>query len=193
MPSGPALVMEQQWEPVVWRKAAPSGQAAKSNGAVNQARRKGDNVETSKKQTAATNRSSHASVPSARKLDEHAETFRHQTVSQDFKLALQQARLAKQWTQAQLAASVNEKASVVNDYESDEHAETFRHQTVSHDFKLALQQARLAKQWTQAQLAASVNEKASVVNDYESGRAIPNGVVVVKLNRALGVQLPKAR
>ena len=142
MPSGPALVMEQQWEAVVWRKSAPSGQAAKSSAAVNQARRKGDNIETSKKLSAATNRSSPA-VPNARKLDEHAETFRHQTVS--------------------------------------------------HDFKLALQQARLAKQWTQAQLAASINEKASVVNDYESGRAIPNGVVVVKLNRALGVQLPKAR
>lgn len=143
MPSGPALVMEQQWEPVVWRKGVPSGQAAKSAATVNQARRKGDNVETSKKLTAATNRSSQATVPNARKLDEHAETFRHQTVS--------------------------------------------------HDFKLALQQARLAKQWTQAQLAASINEKASVVNDYESGRAIPNGVVVVKINRALGVQLPKAR
>ena len=143
MPSGPALVMEQQWEPVVWRKSAPSGQAAKSTAAVNQARRTNDNVETSKKESAASNRSSHASVPNARKLDEHAETFRHQTVS--------------------------------------------------HDFKLALQQARLAKQWTQAQLAASINEKASVVNDYESGRAIPNGVVVVKINRALGVQLPKAK
>ena len=35
--------------------------------------------------------------------------------------------------------------------------------------------------------------RASVVNDYESGRAIPNGVVVVKINRALGVQLPKAK
>ena len=143
MPSGPALVMEQQWEPVVWRKSAPSGQAAKSTAAVNQARRTNDNVETSKKESAASNRSSHASVPNARKLDEHAETFRHQTVS--------------------------------------------------HDFKLALQQARLAKQWTQAQLAASINEKASVVNDYESGRAIPNGVVVVRINRALGVQLPKAK
>ena len=143
MPSGPALVMEQQWEPVVWRKSAPSGQATKSTAAVNQARRTNDNVETSKKQSAASNRASHASVPNARKLDEHAETFRHQTVS--------------------------------------------------HDFKLALQQARLAKQWTQAQLAASINEKASVVNDYESGRAIPNGVVVVKINRALGVQLPKAK
>lgn len=75
----------------------------------------------------------------------------------------------------------------------DEHAETFRHQTVSHDFKLALQQARLAKKWTQAELAAAVNEKASVVNEYESGRAIPHGAVVVKLSRALGAQLPKAK
>lgn len=140
MPSGPALVAEQQWEPVMWRKSTPSGQAAKSTTAVNQARRRGENVETSKKVNSG-NRV-HV-VPNARKLDEHAETFRHQAVS--------------------------------------------------HDFKLALQQARLAKKWTQAELAAAVNEKASVVNEYESGRAIPHGAVVVKLSRALGAQLPKAK
>ncbi|CAJ1348862.1 unnamed protein product [Effrenium voratum] len=141
MPSGPALVLEQQWEPVRWLKAAPHGQAAKGAAAVNQARRQGENVETSRKFSASSNRS--RVVPNAAKLDEHAEIFRHQTVS--------------------------------------------------HDFKLALQQARCAKKWTQSQLAAAVSEKPSVVNDYESGRAVPNGAVVVKLSKALGVQLPKAK
>ncbi|PFH31338.1 putative multiprotein bridging factor type 1 family transcriptional co-activator [Besnoitia besnoiti] len=64
---------------------------------------------------------------------------------------------------------------------------------VSADFSRALQQARQAKKMTQAQLAQAINEKPSVVNDYESGRAIPNGAVVQKLNRALGVSLPKAK
>mmetsp|Transcript_4699 Transcript_4699/g.10355 ORF Transcript_4699/g.10355 Transcript_4699/m.10355 type:complete len:144 (+) Transcript_4699:92-523(+) len=143
MPSGPVLMAEQQWEPVVWKKAAPKAAAAKSDAALAVARRKGDEVETNKKFSAAENKSAHSVVPNAKKLDEDHETFRHQTVS--------------------------------------------------HDFKIALQQARIAKKMTQAQLASQINEKPSVINDYESGRAIPNGNIVGKLNRALGVRLPKAK
>jgi len=69
----------------------------------------------------------------------------------------------------------------------------FKHATVSHEFKLALQQARLAKKMTQNDLAQYVNEKNSVINEYESGKAIPNGPIINKLNRALGVRLPKAK
>merc|ERR1712138_157789 len=75
----------------------------------------------------------------------------------------------------------------------DENAETFRHDTVSHDFKMSLQQARLAKKMTQTALATAINEKGSVINEYESGKAIPNGAIINKLNRALGVRLPKAK
>merc|ERR1719424_1404918 len=75
----------------------------------------------------------------------------------------------------------------------DENTETFRHETVSHDFKMALQQARLAKKMTQAALATAINEKGTVINEYESGKAIPNGQIINKLNRALGVRLPKAK
>eukprot|EP00403_Amphidinium_massartii_P023118 CAMPEP_0178398112 /NCGR_PEP_ID=MMETSP0689_2-20121128/14606_1 /TAXON_ID=160604 /ORGANISM="Amphidinium massartii, Strain CS-259" /LENGTH=143 /DNA_ID=CAMNT_0020018867 /DNA_START=94 /DNA_END=525 /DNA_ORIENTATION=+ len=143
MPSGPVLMAEQQWEPVVWKKAAPKAAAAKSDAALAVARRKGDEVETNKKFSAGENKSAHGVLPNAKKLDEDHETFRHQTVS--------------------------------------------------HDFKIALQQARIAKKMTQAQLASQINEKPSVINDYESGRAIPNGSIVSKLNRALGVRLPKAK
>merc|ERR1719345_78796 len=75
----------------------------------------------------------------------------------------------------------------------DENTETFKHETVSHDFKMALQQARLAKKMTQAALATAINEKGSVINEYESGKAIPNGAIINKLNRSLGVRLPKAK
>merc|ERR1719410_2484837 len=75
----------------------------------------------------------------------------------------------------------------------DENTETFRHDTVSHDFKLALQQARLAKKMSQAALATQINEKQSVVNDYEAGKAIPNGAIINKLNRNLGVRLPRLK
>lgn len=75
----------------------------------------------------------------------------------------------------------------------DATTDTFRHETVSHDFKMALQQARLAKKMTQAALATAINEKGSVINEYESGKAIPNGAIINKLNRSLGVRLPKAK
>ena len=42
-------------------------------------------------------------------------------------------------------------------------------------------------------MAAAVNEKSTVINEYEAGKAIPNGQIVDKLNRALGVRLPKAK
>ncbi len=56
----------------------------------------------------------------------------------------------------------------------------------------ALQQARTAKQLTQADLARLISERVQVVNEYESGKAIPNGAIIQKLNRILGVTLPKA-
>ena len=36
-------------------------------------------------------------------------------------------------------------------------------------------------------------EKQSVIADYESGRAIPNPSIINKLERALGVRLPRQK
>merc|ERR1712151_1190725 len=123
--------------------SGPKGKASKSASEVNAARRSGGLVETDRKINAGGNQSSHSVCQNAAKLDENAETFRHATVS--------------------------------------------------HDFKMALQQARLAKKMSQAALATAINEKGTVINDYESGKAIPNGAIINKLNRALGVRLPKAK
>merc|ERR1712045_729296 len=124
-------------------KTGPNGKAAKSQAEVNAARRSGVEVETDKKINAGGNKSAHSQVPNAAKLDENRETFRHATVS--------------------------------------------------HDFKLALQQARTAKKLNQAQLATAISEKGSVISEYGSGKAIPNGAIINKLNRALDVRLPKAK
>eukprot|EP00456_Euglypha_rotunda_P019428 TRINITY_DN1719_c0_g1_i22.p1 TRINITY_DN1719_c0_g1~~TRINITY_DN1719_c0_g1_i22.p1 ORF type:complete len:144 (+),score=36.26 TRINITY_DN1719_c0_g1_i22:91-522(+) len=67
----------------------------------------------------------------------------------------------------------------------------FKHATITLDFKLALQKARVDKKWSQKELAAKVNVKQSIINDYESGKAIPDPALISKLNRALGVVLPK--
>mmetsp|Transcript_11497 Transcript_11497/g.32686 ORF Transcript_11497/g.32686 Transcript_11497/m.32686 type:complete len:144 (-) Transcript_11497:151-582(-) len=143
MPSGPSLQTQQDWAPVVFQKSGPKGKASKSASEVNAARRTGAAVDTDKKFNAGGNKSAHSVVPNSKKLDENTETFKHDTVS--------------------------------------------------HDFKMALQQARLAKKMSQAALATAINEKQSVINEYEAGKAIPNGAIINKLNRALGVRLPKAK
>mmetsp|Transcript_600 Transcript_600/g.1889 ORF Transcript_600/g.1889 Transcript_600/m.1889 type:complete len:144 (-) Transcript_600:17-448(-) len=143
MPSGPSLTTNQDWEPVVFHKTGPKGKASKSSSEVNAARRSGAAVETSTKFGGGSNRAAHSVCSNAKKLDENTETFRHETVS--------------------------------------------------HDFKMALQQARLAKKMTQAALATAICEKGTVINEYEAGKAIPNGAIINKLNRALGVRLPKAK
>eukprot|EP00746_Dinoflagellata_sp_MGD_P002312 gnl/MRDRNA2_/MRDRNA2_104486_c0_seq1.p1 gnl/MRDRNA2_/MRDRNA2_104486_c0~~gnl/MRDRNA2_/MRDRNA2_104486_c0_seq1.p1 ORF type:complete len:144 (-),score=39.95 gnl/MRDRNA2_/MRDRNA2_104486_c0_seq1:36-467(-) len=143
MPSRPVGVAENQWESVTWTKNAPKGKASKSAEAVNAARRSGQAVETERKMGSANSSVGKTMVSTATKLDEHSETFRHAQVS--------------------------------------------------HEFKLALQQARLAKKMSQAALATAINEKGTVINEYESGKAIPNGQIINKLNRALGVRLPKAK
>jgi len=62
-------------------------------------------------------------------------------------------------------------------------------ETVSSELKKTIQQSRIAKKMTQAQLAQAINEKLQIVQDYEIGRAIPNGQILNKLSRVLGVSL----
>lgn len=55
----------------------------------------------------------------------------------------------------------------------------------------AIMQARTAKKLTQKELATAINEKPQVVAEYESGKAIPNPQIISKLERQLGVKLPR--
>ena len=52
-------------------------------------------------------------------------------------------------------------------------------------------QARTAKKLTQKELATAINEKPQVVALYENGKAIPNGAIIVKIERKLGCKLPR--
>jgi ribosome-binding protein aMBF1 (putative translation factor) len=44
---------------------------------------------------------------------------------------------------------------------------------------------------TQKDLGTAINEKPQIVAEYESGKAIPNPAIISKLERALGVKLPR--
>lgn len=75
----------------------------------------------------------------------------------------------------------------------DESTEAFKIATIDRSLSQAISQARQAKKMTQKQLATAINEKPQIIQEYESGRAIPNPQVVLKLDRALGVHLPRGR
>lgn len=62
---------------------------------------------------------------------------------------------------------------------------------VDASLRKAIMQARTAKGLNQKQLATLINEKPSVISDYESGKAIPNPQIISKLERKLGVKLPR--
>lgn len=71
----------------------------------------------------------------------------------------------------------------------DAETEELSHVKVDSELKKNIQQARLAKKMTQAQLANAINEPPKTVNEYESGKAIPNGQIISKMERALGTKL----
>ena len=57
--------------------------------------------------------------------------------------------------------------------------------------KVALQRARSGKKLTRTQLAYMINVKETLIASYENGTSIPEGNTRAKLNRVLGITLPK--
>jgi len=105
------------WDTVTYlRKKPQSSSALKTDRAVNQARRAGGEVETSKKYGAGGNKQSGAAKNTAT-LDQETEELKHDHVSRNFALALQKARNDKGLTQKDFATKINEKPQVVNEYE----------------------------------------------------------------------------
>merc|ERR1712045_1087379 len=72
-----------------------------------------------------------------------------------------------------------------------EESEELKHSTVDKSLSKAIMQARMAKKMTQKDLATAINEKPQVVAEYENGKAIPNGQIIVKIERKLACKLPR--
>jgi len=72
-----------------------------------------------------------------------------------------------------------------------EESEETKHAKVDKSLSKAIMQARTGKKWTQKQLATAINEKPQIIGEYESGKAIPNGALIAKMERALGCKLPR--
>ena len=63
--------------------------------------------------------------------------------------------------------------------------------TVSKAMANQIAQARTAKKMTQKELATKLNMPVKVVQQYESGKAVPNGAIINKLNRALSIRIQR--
>ncbi|KAK9806616.1 hypothetical protein WJX73_010885 [Symbiochloris irregularis] len=107
----------QDWNEVIIRKKAPSASQAKSTKAVDAARASGAPVETVKKFSAGKNVNSGPGKDAA-KLDRETEELHHDRVPLELKKRIQQGRMDKKLTQAQLGQLINEKPQVIQEYES---------------------------------------------------------------------------
>mmetsp|Transcript_9062 Transcript_9062/g.12165 ORF Transcript_9062/g.12165 Transcript_9062/m.12165 type:complete len:178 (+) Transcript_9062:55-588(+) len=72
-----------------------------------------------------------------------------------------------------------------------EETDELKHSKVDKSLSKAIMQARTAKKLTQKDLATAINEKPQVIAEYESGKAIPNPQIISKMERKLGVKLPR--
>jgi putative transcription factor len=75
----------------------------------------------------------------------------------------------------------------------EDSSEEFKHEKVDAELSKAISQARQLKKMTQKELATAINERPQIIQQYESGAAIPNPQILVKLDRALGVHLPRGK
>ena len=64
--------------------------------------------------------------------------------------------------------------------------ETFKHKTITLSVAKKIAQARCEKKLTQKDLANTLNLPFKIIQDYEAGKAIPNPVVLNKIEKILG-------
>ena len=63
--------------------------------------------------------------------------------------------------------------------------------TISHDLRIAIAQARAAKGWNQEQFAHVMCIPKKDINSWEAGKGIPTGLQIAKMDKVLGVKLPR--
>ena len=64
---------------------------------------------------------------------------------------------------------------------------------MSHECATAIANARTGKEWSQAKLAQAINEKTGVIVDLENGTAAYNADLINRIEKALGVKIPRGR
>ena len=63
--------------------------------------------------------------------------------------------------------------------------------SIPQDLRIAIAQARNAKGWNQEQFAKMIQVPKSQVNSWEAGKSVPSGNLIAKMDKVLGVKLPR--
>tara|TARA_B110000008_G_scaffold279990_1_gene330346 strand:+ start:445 stop:798 length:354 start_codon:yes stop_codon:yes gene_type:complete len=63
----------------------------------------------------------------------------------------------------------------------------------SQELKLAIQKGRLMKKISQKQLATNMNTTTQLISQYENGKVVPSNAIIAKLEKQLGVKLPRPK
>ncbi len=96
-------------------------------------------------------------------------------------------------TEKRFGAGGNSSVNSANLKKIEDDQDTFGGpKTVSASLSRAIIDARCAKKWSQQQLASEISERVQVIQTYENGTAVPSPQILNKLDRALGIHLPRA-
>ena len=68
----------------------------------------------------------------------------------------------------------------------------FKLPKIGTNLKVAIMQARVAKKMNQKDFAQRLGVPVDIVNKYETGKIVPNNNFIAKMERILGVKLPRA-
>lgn len=61
------------------------------------------------------------------------------------------------------------------------------------DLRIAIAQSRNEKGWNQEQFAKVLQVPKSDVNQWEAGKLVPTGNMIAKMDKVLGVKLPRPK
>lgn len=75
---------------------------------------------------------------------------------------------------------------ILNARKIEKEEETFKHATISSSVSKRISKARCDKKMTQKDLANALYLPFKVIQDYEAGKAIPNHLVLNKIEKILG-------
>ncbi len=67
----------------------------------------------------------------------------------------------------------------------------FKLPKIGNNLKVAIMQARVAKKMSQKDFAQKLGVSVDIVNKYESGRIVPDNKFIAKMEKTLGVKLPR--
>ncbi len=86
-------------------------------------------------------------------------------------------------------STLNKLKQVSNLSKLESEEDTFKHNKVSLSMAKRIAQARCEKKLTQKDLALKLNLPFKIIQEYESSKAIPNHLIINKLENILGTRL----